>query len=233
MNLFKSTTTFSFFTLISRILGYIRDILIAIFLGSGPLADAFFVAFRIPNTFRRLFSEGTFNSAFVPSYASELSRGEKKSENFASSIFSILVFGLFFIVLLMVFFSCTEFFENTEMELNEEVQLLNKFDLEPLENYLIFGKGPGQDGAINPYAKYIKSDKGYLISSKDCYSIIENLGTSGFSIRIQKDGRIIKTIPIKKNETKKILLDAGNELYTDASFEGRAKFKVTFEDVSF
>ena len=139
---------------------------------------------------------------------------------------------LFFIIFLMVSFSCTEFFENTEMELNEEVQSLNKFDLEPLESYLMFGKGPGQDGAINPYAKYIKSNKGYLISSKDCYSIIENLGTSGFSIRIQKDGRIIKTIPIKKNETKKILLDAGNELYTDASFEGRAKFKVTFEDVS-
>ena len=118
------------------------------------------------------------------------------------------------------------------MELNEEVQSLNKFDLEPLESYLIFGKGPGQDGAINPYAKYIKSNKGYLISSKDCYSIIENLGTSGFSIRIQKDSKIIKTIPIEKNETKKILLDAGNELYTDASFKGRAKFKVTFEDVS-
>jgi len=58
MNLIKSTGTFSFFTTISRILGYLRDILIAIFFGSGPLADAFFVAFRIPNTFRRLFSEG-------------------------------------------------------------------------------------------------------------------------------------------------------------------------------
>ena len=74
MKLFKSTTTFSFFTIISRILGYIRDILIAIFLGVGPLADAFFVAFRIPNTFRRLFSEGTFNAAFVPSYSSELNK---------------------------------------------------------------------------------------------------------------------------------------------------------------
>ena len=66
MNLIKSTSTFSFFTLISRISGYLRDILIAIFLGAGPIADAFFVAFRIPNTFRRLFSEGTFNAAFVP-----------------------------------------------------------------------------------------------------------------------------------------------------------------------
>ena len=68
MNIIKSTGTFSFYTLISRISGYLRDILIAIFLGSGPIADAFFVAFRIPNTFRRLFSEGTFNAAFVPSY---------------------------------------------------------------------------------------------------------------------------------------------------------------------
>ena len=71
MNLIKSTSTFSLFVLLSRVLGYIRDFFIAIYLGSGPLADAFFVAFRIPNTFRRLFSEGTFNAAFVPSYSSE------------------------------------------------------------------------------------------------------------------------------------------------------------------
>ena len=104
MNLFKSTTTFSFFTIISRILGYIRDILIAIFLGSGPLADAFFVAFRIPNTFRRLFSEGAFNAAFVPSYASELANGKEKSEKFATSIFSLLIISLFFLVLIIEIF---------------------------------------------------------------------------------------------------------------------------------
>jgi len=50
----------------------------AIDLGSGPLADAFFVAFRIPNTFRRLFSEGAFNAAFVPSYSSELIKDKRK-----------------------------------------------------------------------------------------------------------------------------------------------------------
>ena len=50
MNLIKSTGTFSFFVIISRVLGYFRDLLIAIYLGSGPVADAFFVAFRIPNT---------------------------------------------------------------------------------------------------------------------------------------------------------------------------------------
>ena len=88
MNLIKSTSTFSFFVLISRILGYFRDLLIAIYLGSGPIADAFFIAFRIPNTFRRLFSEGTFNAAFVPSYSSELAGDKKKAHQFANNIFN-------------------------------------------------------------------------------------------------------------------------------------------------
>ncbi len=98
MNLIKSTGTFSFFTIISRLLGYLRDILIAVFLGTGALADAFFVAFRIPNTFRRLFSEGTFNAAFVPSYSSLLNN-KKQSQKFANSIFNLLIIGLFFLVL--------------------------------------------------------------------------------------------------------------------------------------
>jgi putative peptidoglycan lipid II flippase len=100
MNLIKSTGTFSFFTIISRLLGYVRDILIAVFLGAGPLADVFFVAFRIPNTFRRLFSEGTFNAAFVPSYSSLLNN-KKKSEDFANDIFNLLIIGLFFLVLVI------------------------------------------------------------------------------------------------------------------------------------
>ena len=100
MNLIKSTGTFSFFTIISRLLGYVRDILIAVFLGAGPLADAFFVAFRIPNTFRRLFSEGTFNAAFVPSYSSLLFN-KKESQKFANNIFNILVIGLLFLVIII------------------------------------------------------------------------------------------------------------------------------------
>ena len=104
MNLLKSTGTFGFFTIISRLLGYFRDILIAIFLGTGILADAFFVAFRIPNTFRRLFSEGTFNAAFVPSYVSEMTRGKIQSNKFANNIFNLLFIGLFFLVLIVQIF---------------------------------------------------------------------------------------------------------------------------------
>jgi putative peptidoglycan lipid II flippase len=101
MNLIKSTGTFSFFTIISRILGYLRDILIAIFLGTGVLADTFFVAFRIPNTFRRLFSEGSFNAAFVPSYTSEIVNGKDQSDKFATSIFNLLIIGLFFLTIVI------------------------------------------------------------------------------------------------------------------------------------
>ena len=104
MNLLKSTGTFGFFTILSRLLGYLRDVLIAIFLGTGVLADAFFVAFRIPNTFRRLFSEGTFNAAFVPSYASEMGKGKKQSDKFANDIFNFLFLSLFFLVLVVQIF---------------------------------------------------------------------------------------------------------------------------------
>ena len=104
MNLIKSTGTFSFFTIISRLLGYLRDILIAIFLGTGFLADTFFIAFRIPNTFRRLFSEGTFNAAFVPSYSSESSKGKIRSNNFANEVFNLLFLSLLVLVFIAQIF---------------------------------------------------------------------------------------------------------------------------------
>ncbi len=104
MNLVKSTGTFGFYTIISRLLGYLRDVLIAIFLGTSFLADAFFVAFRIPNTFRRLFAEGTFNAAFVPSYTSEYAKNKSKSKKFANDVFNILFLILLFLILAIEIF---------------------------------------------------------------------------------------------------------------------------------
>jgi len=104
MNLITSTSTFGFFTLISRILGYVRDILIAFFLGTSLLADAFFVAFRLPNTFRRLFSEGTFNAAFIPSYAGNLTKNKKQADHFANNVFNFLFIILLFIILIAEIF---------------------------------------------------------------------------------------------------------------------------------
>lgn len=105
MNLLSSTYVFSFYTLISRVLGYLRDILIAIFLGASIFADAFFVAFRLPNTFRRLFAEGTFNAAFIPSYVSAKNTNQKRGKKFADEVLSILVLILFLIIFLVEIFT--------------------------------------------------------------------------------------------------------------------------------
>ena len=72
--MFRSTMTVSLMTLLSRITGLVRDIAFAQFLGSGLVADAFFVAFRIPNFFRRIFAEGAFSAGFIPVYAEYESR---------------------------------------------------------------------------------------------------------------------------------------------------------------
>ena len=96
MNLITSTSTFGFFTLISRILGYVRDILIAIFLGTSFFADAFFVAFRLPNTFRRLFAEGTFNAAYIPSYAGALAKSKVKQKLITLQKMYLTYFLLFY-----------------------------------------------------------------------------------------------------------------------------------------
>ena len=66
MALLRSVATVGGYTMVSRVLGFVRDILTAAFLGAGPVADAFFVAQRLPNLFRSLFAEGAFSAAFVP-----------------------------------------------------------------------------------------------------------------------------------------------------------------------
>jgi len=82
-------------TMISRVLGFVRDILIAGVLGAGPVADAFFVAFRFPNLFRRLFAEGAFNPAFVPLFARRLAgEGEGAARKFAEQALAVLLAAL-------------------------------------------------------------------------------------------------------------------------------------------
>ena len=105
MNLLSSTYIFSFFTFISRILGYLRDILIAIFLGASIFTDAFFVAFRIPNTFRRLFAEGSFNAAFIPSYISAKAQNKTSGKKFADEVLKILILILMFVILIVEIFT--------------------------------------------------------------------------------------------------------------------------------
>ena len=79
------------FTLLSRITGFVRDIVLAAILGAGPIADAFFVALRLPNHFRAIFAEGAFNAAFVPAYARIRQQGgADPARLFADRIFTLL-----------------------------------------------------------------------------------------------------------------------------------------------
>src|SRR3974390_911291 len=79
------------YTLLSRLTGFARDIMLAAILGAGPVADAFFVAFRLPNHFRAIFAEGAFNAAFVPAYAHvHGGRGEASAKLFSDRVFTLL-----------------------------------------------------------------------------------------------------------------------------------------------
>ncbi|MBT3332551.1 MAG: lipid II flippase MurJ, partial [Rhodospirillaceae bacterium] len=101
MNLFRAFATVGGYTMLSRILGFVRDILIAGTLGAGPVADAFFVAFKLPNFFRRLFAEGAFNAGFVPLFSDLLAnKGPVQARAFAEQALSVLLLTLFIFVTL-------------------------------------------------------------------------------------------------------------------------------------
>ena len=88
----KRILTVGGFTLLSRMTGFVRDIILAAVLGAGPVADAFFVALRLPNHFRAIFAEGAFNAAFVPAYARIREQGgAERAGLFADRIFTILL----------------------------------------------------------------------------------------------------------------------------------------------
>lgn len=102
MSLLRSIATVSGFTFISRIVGFIRDILIARFLGATMMADAFFVALRFPNLFRSLFAEGTLNVAFVPLFSGQYHQnGKECALAFARAAFSFLFYVLLIFTLIM------------------------------------------------------------------------------------------------------------------------------------
>ncbi|HYY85221.1 MAG TPA: lipid II flippase MurJ, partial [Beijerinckiaceae bacterium] len=79
-------------TLVSRITGFFRDVVIAATMGAGPVADAFVVALRLPNHFRAIFGEGAFNNAFIPTYARVLEAGgAAPARTFADRIFTLML----------------------------------------------------------------------------------------------------------------------------------------------
>jgi putative peptidoglycan lipid II flippase len=103
-SLFRSFFTVSFYTFLSRVLGFIRDILIARYLGSTVMADAFFVAFRIPNFFRRVLAEGAYSAALIPVFSGVVlnPKDDHEASDFVENTTSMLLFAT--VVLTILFF---------------------------------------------------------------------------------------------------------------------------------
>src|ERR1700728_3113631 len=92
MSLLRSVATVGGYTMLSRVLGFIRDMLTAALLGAGPVTDAFFVALRLPNLFRSLFAEGAFSAAFVPLFAGMVAKeGREAARLFAEDALAALL----------------------------------------------------------------------------------------------------------------------------------------------
>jgi putative peptidoglycan lipid II flippase len=104
MNLLKSLATISGLTLVSRILAFVRDVLIARVFGAGMATDAFFVAFRLPNLLRRLFAEGAFSQAFVPIFGEYRNRrGHEDTQLLVDHVTTMLAIILFVVTLIGIF----------------------------------------------------------------------------------------------------------------------------------
>jgi len=106
MSLLKSISTVSGFTLLSRVFGVVRDLLMARYLGAGMAADAFFIAFKLPNFFRRLFAEGAFSVGFVPLFSRALGKditpeSQKAAEAFAGRVLGWLLPILLIFLIIM------------------------------------------------------------------------------------------------------------------------------------
>jgi len=104
-SLFRSFFTVSFYTFLSRVLGFIRDILIARYLGSTVIADAFFVAFRIPNFFRRVLAEGAYSAALIPVFSGVVlnPKDEREASDFVENTTSMLLFATVILTILFFF----------------------------------------------------------------------------------------------------------------------------------
>jgi putative peptidoglycan lipid II flippase len=131
MNLLKTLAAVSSMTLVSRILGFVRDTIIAHVFGAGAATDVFFTAFKLPNMLRRIFAEGAFSQAFVPTLAEYKTRkGEEETKEFIAKIAGMLTLVLVLVTLIgvlaapaIIYFSAAGFAKNPD-KFNLAVELL-------------------------------------------------------------------------------------------------------------
>jgi putative peptidoglycan lipid II flippase len=125
MNLWKATGTIGGLTMVSRVLGFAREMLMARVMGASAAADAFFVAFRLPNTFRRLFGEGAFSAGFVPLFSQRLhgeGDGAEEARRFSEEVLAVflptlILFTLLFEIIMPLFVAAISGYEGEKLGL--------------------------------------------------------------------------------------------------------------------
>lgn len=187
MSLVKKFASVGGATMASRVLGFVREAMIAAFLGAGPVADAFYAAFRFPNLFRRLFAEGAFNSAFIPLFASELENGGREAaRQFAEKILSFLLLVLLVVCALAMIFMpflvgtiiAPSFAEDPE-----------KFDLTVTLARVMFPYLAAMSlvamlsGVLNAFRRYFLAAIAPVLLNLVLVGVLYHAGTSGFDQR--------------------------------------------------
>jgi len=183
MALLRNFATVGAATMASRVLGFVRDVMLAGFVGAGPVADAFVVAFRLPNMFRRLFAEGAFNAAFVPLFAGSLEKeGREGARTFATEILAALFWTLVALTLLaqigmpgLVYLLAPGFFDDPE-----------KFDLTVLLSRIAFpyllcmSLIAFLGGILNTFGKFAVAALAPVLLNIIMISALTIIGVAGF-----------------------------------------------------
>ena len=187
MSLFRKFASVGGATMASRVLGFVREAMIAAFLGAGPVADAFYAAFRFPNLFRRLFAEGAFNSAFVPLFASELETGGREAaREFAEKILSFLLLVLLGVSALAMIFM--PFLVGTIIA-PKFIEDPDKFDLTILLTRIMFPYLAAMSvvamlsGILNAFRRYFLAAFAPVVLNVILIAVLVATGLNGFEQR--------------------------------------------------
>ncbi|WP_281858467.1 murein biosynthesis integral membrane protein MurJ [Litoreibacter halocynthiae] len=153
--LLRGFATVGMWTLLSRILGFVRDVLIAGFLGAGPVAEAFLIAFSLPNMFRRFFAEGAFNMAFVPMFAKKLESGDDP-ETFARDAFTGLgTLLIFFTLIAQVFMPALVLLMASGFVADERFELATLFGRIAFPYILFISLAALLSGVLNATGRFV------------------------------------------------------------------------------
>ncbi|MEM6408175.1 MAG: murein biosynthesis integral membrane protein MurJ [Pseudomonadota bacterium] len=151
----RGFATVGLWTLLSRILGFVRDVLIAGFLGSGPVAEAFLIAFSLPNMFRRFFAEGAFNMAFVPMFSKKVEAGEGSHEFARDAFTGLATILIVFTALAQLFMPALVLLMASGFAADERLELATLFGRIAFPYILFISLAALLSGVLNATGRFV------------------------------------------------------------------------------